>query len=275
MTTERLQAAIAKARAQREAGRSEAPEAADLSPATTRTSQPAGWDALQGVTLDTERLVRNRILSVASSRDSTPFDILRTRLLQRMRENGWKRIAITSPTLRCGKSTLALNLAFGMSRQPERTIISIEADMRRPSHETLLGITPRDRSVARFLDGQSPFSKAAVLPRANLAFGLNSSVASNASDVILGKTVGPVLAQLDADFAPDITIFDTPPLLANDDAMAFLTHVDCTLIVAAAGESTIKEIDQCERLIAQESQVMGVVLNKSRYGGSTAAYDYY
>ncbi|WOI58422.1 CpsD/CapB family tyrosine-protein kinase [Palleronia sp. LCG004] len=282
MTTERLQAAIAKARAKRDTtGRIADPSPADpdhvaASPSQAAQTSDAGrWNDLRAAEIDAETLIRNRVLSVGSNRDSTPFDILRTRILQRMRENGWRRIAITSPTPRCGKSTLALNLAFGMSRQPDRKIVSIETDMRRPSHETLLGIDPANRSVARFFDSRSSFADTAILALPNLAFATNSSTEAQASDVLLGSAVGPLLAQFDKDYAPDVTIFDTPPLLANDDAMAFLTHVDCALIIAAAGETTAKEIDQCERLIAQETQVMGVVLNKSRQGGSTAAYDYY
>ncbi len=45
--------------------------------------------------------------------------------------------------------------------------------------------------------------------------------------------------------------------------------------MAAAETTTVKQIDTCEREIAQVSSVMGVVLNKCRYAGPDYGYDYY
>lgn len=276
MATERLQAAIAKARAAREekTGQPHQPQARPAQKSATPPA-PAGWDDIPRVSLDQSLLERNLILSVASGRQATPFDILRTRVLQRMRENGWKRLAVTSPGTGCGKSTMVLNLGFGMARQPDRRIVAIEADMRRPNQEKLLGVARKDRSVARFLEGLDPVDVSAVRARTNLAIMLNSQHAANASDVLLGDSVGPALAGLEDALAPDIMLFDMPPLLVNDDTMAFLGHVDCAMIVAGAGDTTMKDVDQTERLIAQETNVLGVVLNKCRYGESSDVYEYY
>jgi len=45
--------------------------------------------------------------------------------------------------------------------------------------------------------------------------------------------------------------------------------------VAAAGTTTISEIDTCERELAAHTAVMGVVLNKCRYMGRDYGSDYY
>ena len=56
-----------------------------------------------------------------------------------------------------------------------------------------------------------------------------------------------------------------PPMLMSDDAMAFLPHVDCVLLVAAAEKSRLDEVDKCEQELAEQTNVLGVVLNKCRY----------
>lgn len=70
-------------------------------------------------------------------------------------------------------------------------------------------------------------------------------------------------------------LFDLSPLGVADDTISFLQHVDCVLLVAAAEQTTIKEIDAAEREIASYSNVLGVVLNKCNYPGETYGYDYY
>ncbi|MEL6210616.1 MAG: chromosome partitioning protein, partial [Pseudomonadota bacterium] len=72
---------------------------------------------------------------------------------------------------------------------------------------------------------------------------------------------------------PTVMLFDLPPLLVNDDAMAFLGHVDCALIVAAAEKTTVKEIDRCERDVASQTFVLGVILNRCRYMERSDSYN--
>ena len=69
-------------------------------------------------------------------------------------------------------------------------------------------------------------------------------------------------------------LFDMPPLLVSDDTIAFLDQVDCVLMIAAAEESTMGEIDRCGKELARHTQVLGVVLNKCRFMDRDEGYDY-
>ena len=64
-------------------------------------------------------------------------------------------------------------------------------------------------------------------------------------------------------------------MLVADDVIAFLPNMDAVLLVASAGTTTIAEIDQCERTLAEQTNVMGVVLNKCRHMPEGHGYDYY
>lgn len=265
---ERLQAAITKARQKQTASpRAAAERPRDMQP-VTQTAPSALWQALPEVHPDPRLLVRNRIVAMEASPEATPFDMLRTRTLRLMQEQGWHRLAITSPSPGCGKSTIALNLAFSMARQPGTRAISIEADMRQPSHDRLLGLSPQERrstALADVVSGDAAFGDAAVRRGPGLAFLTNDAPVRNASDILLGDAVGDALARTEADYQPHAMIFDMPPVLVNDDTMAFMQHVDCVLIVAAAERSTVEEIDRCERELASQTNVLGVVLNKCHF----------
>jgi protein-tyrosine kinase len=58
-----------------------------------------------------------------------------------------------------------------------------------------------------------------------------------------------------------IVIVDLPPLLSGDDAMAILPQVDCVLLVAAVGTSTVSEIEECNKHL-ESTDVVRFVLNK-------------
>lgn len=278
---ERLQAAITKAREKQKGMAPQSASRQNSGPAP-QSEASALWQGLPEVTFNPRTLTQNRIVSMEASAEATPFDMLRTRTMRIMQEQGWKRLAVTSPTPACGKSTVALNLAFSMARQPNTSAIQIEADMRQPSQNRLLGLSRQDRrsgsSVADLLSGQTQFSEAAIRRGNDLAFVTNEAPVRNASDILLGEGVGDVLAQIEADYQPHAMIFDMPPVLVNDDTMAFMQHVDCVLIIAAAERSTVAEIDRCERDLASQTNVLGVVLNKCHFTpseyGSYGKYGY-
>ena len=243
-------------------------------PAVDVAARAARWDALPTFVPDARQLDRNRIVAAAGGRDAVPFDVMRTRLLQQMRANKWRRVAITSPTAACGKSTIALNLAFGLARQPDIRTILCELDLRRPTLSATLGL--RDPlHFARVIEGVSPFADQARRIGTNLAVSLNRGAVKNPAELLHGPAVATALDRIEAEYDPTVMIFDMPPLLVSDDAMAFLGQVDCAILVAAAESTTIKQIDACERELAAQTNVLGIVLNKCRYVGPDYGYDYY
>lgn len=274
---ERLQAAITKARNEQTLETSEQVVRRRAVGLGNDSEPTALWQGLPEVTLDARMLHRNRVVAMDTSAAATPFDMLRTRALRIMQEQGWRRLAVTSPTPSCGKSTIALNLAFSMARQPNTRAIAIEADMRQPRQNQMLGLSrgeSRSGTLADVLSGQASFGDVAVRYDNGLALLTNEGPVRNASDIFLGGSVGKVLSQIEADYEPHAMIFDMPPVLVNDDTMAFMQHVDCVLIVAAAERSTIAEIDRCERDLASQTNVMGVVMNKCHFTPSEYGSNY-
>ena len=286
---EKIQSALAKARAERDAKSADgtsasaqaetavkvraepAPKAASTAPST---SVVEAWKALPLLKIQPKLMKRNRIVALQGGHEGAGIDMMRTRVLQQMRDNGWRRLAITSPTAACGKSTIALNLAMSLQRQADLRTILVELDLRRPALAKMLGIT-ENLSFAHVLEGTRHFAENALRYGANLAISTNQRPWRDAAELLGSAHVPEALSEIEATYAPDLTIFDMPPMLVSDDMMAFARHVDCVLLMAGAESTTIKEIDICETDLASQTNVMGVVLNKCRYMGEEYGYGYY
>jgi Mrp family chromosome partitioning ATPase len=126
--------------------------------------------------------------------------------------------------------------------------------------------------MASVLQGTRALSENFVRVGENLAIGTSARGIRSASEILQHAATGRVLAELKAAFQPDVLIYDLPPMLVNDDVMAFLPHVDCVLLVAAAERSRLDEIDKCEQDLADQTNVLGVVLNKCRFPGEDYGY---
>ena len=289
---EKIQSAIAKARAARIAAQSNAQvPSADVPETTVQATAPtppgpeegrldpaavaALWSALPGFAPSPTLLMNNHIVTASPSKEAVPFDLMRTRLLQQMRANKWRRVAITSPGPACGKSTIALNMAMSLARQPDLRTVLAEMDMRRPSLSRMLGLrTPQ--SFARVLEGLDPLAAQAIRIGANLAISTCHAPHPHAAELLHSPSVATALDRIEEEYDPSILIFDMPPMFVSDDTMAVIGQMDCVLIIAAAEATKIKEIDRCERDIASQTNVLGVVLNKCRYMEEESyGYDYY
>lgn len=233
-------------------------------PSKGKADRQAAWEALTTFHPNQSRLERHRVVSFANNPESGTVDMMRTKIVQLMRTNGWRRVAITSPSAGCGKTTTCLNLAFSLARQSEQRAIVVDFDMRRPSMGKLLGLQG-DRSFSKVLRGESSLQEQLMRTGANLAFGVNSAPTRNSSEILHGAACATMLREMEEVYDPTILIFDTPPMMASDDFMAFAPNVDCAILLAAAEMTTVDEIDRCEREIASVTNVLGVVLNKCRY----------
>lgn len=275
---ERIQLAISKARDARKARPEPSADPAEALPVrpeiqTALETADAAWTALEEFRPDPRLLERRRVVATGVGPSARPFDSLRTRLLYLMRDKGWKRVAITSPGPGCGKTTVSINLALSLARLPDVRTMLIDADLRRPAVAGTLGLTGRQQ-IADVLAGQAEPARQFVRIGQNLAIGANHRAVANSAELLQSPQAEAALDRLEAEYQPTLMLFDLPPMLASDDAMAAMGLMDCVLIVAAAEATTVPEIDRCERELASRTNVVGVVLNKSRYLEKSEGYGY-
>ena len=257
----------------------------ESTPASARSPQEtdtveAAWAGLSEMTVDKGHLDRNRIIT--ASRDDpahAAFDVLRTRLLQALHENGWRRVAITSPGKECGKTFTAANLAISLSRQENCRTLLLDFDMRRPNMHKILGINDPGslgdmlRGVTAPGDHLLRMGRNPVNAGRNIAFGLNSRPEAYAAELLQDPRAEECLRRIEDDFAPDVVLIDLPPALSYDDVIAARPLFDGVLLVIGGGMTTEKEIAEVERRLGDSTPILGMILNKAE-GTELDRYSY-
>src|SRR5690349_763996 len=117
---------------------------AAVAPAPASANVPAfEIERLEWVQPDVDLLEQNRIVIDERSTASAAYKVLRTRVLQRMRRNGWKTLAVTGTCPDEGKSLTAVNLSINLARQSGTSVVLVDMDLRKPSIHRHLGISPK------------------------------------------------------------------------------------------------------------------------------------
>ena len=127
---ERIKQALEKARQERQIrqGGDAAPR-----PVVPRPPEPgtAGEVVSPTVSLDEAVLRNNRIIAgLAPGPFTEAYNLLRTRILQTFREHNWNTLGITSPGPSAGSTLTAINLAIGIAREVDYTVLLVDANLR-------------------------------------------------------------------------------------------------------------------------------------------------
>lgn len=224
---------------------------------------------------DPRTLHENRVIADEQSAASAAYKMLRTRVLQRMRRNGWQSIAVTGTCPGEGKSLTAVNLSISLARDVGTSVVLADFDFRKPSLHRHLGISTR-YGIGDFLRGAVALEEVAVSPGVErLAVLMNERSFSSSSEMLASPQTASLVKRV-TQGAGRIAVFDLPPVLASDDMLAFAPLVDAVLVVVSQG--TTRHADMvAARDLLQNVNIVGVVLNRSSelvapyyyYGGAT------
>lgn len=191
------------------------------------------------------------------------FDLLRTRLLQTLRSNGWSRIAIAAPTAGCGATFTAVNLAESLARIPGNRIVLMDMNQRDPGVGEAFGLAGGGE-LREFLAGRVGLTDYLARIGDTLAIGQAHKVKSGAAEMLHDPRSGDVLNRMTATLRPDVVLYDFPPMLECDDLAAFLPQLDGVLLVTDGTRTLAREIEACERILEGQCRLIGVILNRGR-----------
>jgi Mrp family chromosome partitioning ATPase len=274
---DRIRQALDLARAERSRGAPAAPAPQE----TPRSAEPRVPMHLVGGPVYTETRVfspdpatleSNRIVaSSADSPASEAFRMLRTQVLQRMQEHAWSSLAILSPGERDGKTTAAINLAISLATDHRHTVLLVDCDLRRPAIARFFGLHV-EHGIDDILRGEADLSQCLVHPDSveRLVLLPAREPMADSSEVLGGPRGRALVAELRGRYPDRIVLFDLPPVLVADDALAFLPMVECALVVVAERATRRSDLLRCMELV-HKTPVVGTVLNKAadmpaRYG---------
>jgi protein-tyrosine kinase len=264
---DRLEKAMEKARQLREAnafiGLEAAARSYAVNSAAGAVSPASNFLPLASAEIADEQLEKHRIIAHRlRSPEADVFRILRTRVLQIMNKSGFKTLAITSPRYGDGKTTIALNLAVSIALDMKQTVLIVDLDLRKPTLWKYLGLK-QDVGLTDHLLNNVPiaqcltrlsFDRLSVLPA--------GMPLDNSSETLGSHRMVALARELKSRYTDRLVIYDMPPVLAQDDSIAFLPHVDATLMVLRDGVTRANEIKTCFDRLA-DVNIIGTVLNNA------------
>lgn len=202
------------------------------------------------------------------------YRTLRATIPMRSQQGKAHSFLVCSASQAEGKSTSAISLAAVLA-QSGVDVLLIDADLRRPSVGTALGLSGRP-GVEAVLRQDVELSEAVQVVRLGNAATLNVLPAQGNSVEVadqLSPTAAMRLVQA-AERRAEVVIIDSPPLTAVSDALPFARLVDDILLVVRLGQSKLSKLTESWELLGhQHSQPSGIILVGTR-GPTGPAYGY-
>ena len=169
-----------------------------------------------------------------------------------------KTILVTSAGVAAGKSTVALNLAIVMA-QGGKKVVLVDADLRKPSVHTSLGIA-NTKGISDVFRGNLDIYNATVnWDEGNIFVITSGDLPPNPAELLGSKKMDQILDSLER--VADVVILDGPPFLVTDAAV-LSSKVDGVLLVVRHGHTRRQELATAMKQLNRiETRVLGVVMN--------------
>ena len=260
---EKIKQALDKARQERQQGSGQAEKQPTQPNADISSIKYTKTQSLEG---SHERMRENRLVSSMEHGEYTDaLKILSTQVLQRMKENHWNSIAVTSPRRAEGKTTIALNLGISISKEVEYTVLVVDANMRHGNMHEYFGISPK-YGLSDYLTSDIELSDVLINPKGLDHFVIlpSGSPLKTSSELLGSPKMCSLVEELTSRYPKRIIIFDLPPVLETADTLAFVPCVDSALVVVE--DDVTKESDLKSAIeMLSVTNIIGTVLNKSMY----------
>lgn len=173
---------------------------------------------------------------------------------------------ITSARPAEGKSTTAANLAIALA-QGETRVCLVNADLRRPTIEKVLGIASTQEGLADWLADSNVTNIMVSVPGTpGLVVVPAGPPPANPGELLATNRFAGLMDELSEQF--DIILVDAPPVLSAADASSIASAVDGTIVVV---DSSRTDTDTLLRVRAEIDRaggtVVGAILNRDNSDG--------
>lgn len=217
----------------------------------------------QPASIDREVMIRTKVLTHLDDRAARrSYKILRTRVLQRLEQQQWHSLAVTSSAASAGKTLTAVNLSLALAQDPNTWVFLVDLDLQRPNVAASLAMS-HGPGMSEYLQGQAAFEDVIYDPGIErLSIVPAGAIVQQSSELLSSSRMGQFMGELEALTPKRIIVYDVPPLLVSDDVLIIAPQIDSLLLVATEGVTVRSTLEQAREVLA-EMNVLGVVLNRS------------
>jgi exopolysaccharide/PEP-CTERM locus tyrosine autokinase len=253
------------------------------------TTQSAAFESpYPPVVFDTEQMILQGLLP-AESKARRVRDEFR-RIKWPLLEVALKRVPSTLPRASVmmmtssipseGKTFSSINLALSMVREQDCTVLLIDADIAKPKISRLLGLGSAI-GLTNYLANPAMSFNDIVHPTTvpNLYLVPAGHAHPNGPELLASPRMEQLVDYLAALPTGFVTLFDSPPLLATNEAQV-LSRLAGQVILVVRADSTPRHAVQEAISLVSKTAALGIIINQqrstfgSRYYGEYYDYEY-
>ncbi len=174
-------------------------------------------------------------------------------------DNDWNSLAVLGLREGQGASLTAVNLAIGLAMDRRVSVLLVDLNLRSPAIHEFFDYMPSVGFQDYFLD-LVDFPQLLFNPGIQRLVVLASEDrVEHSSEFLLSTKMSMLIEEIRNRYPNRIVIFDFPPLLDADDAIACRRYFDAALLVLKDGVTQRKDLSLASELLGDKS-VLGTVL---------------
>lgn len=191
---------------------------------------------------------------------SENFKMIRTRLLQSIKNKGVRTILVTSSLPGEGKSYTAANIAVSIAKGFEQHVLLVDSDSLKPSLQHIFGIDS-DLGLYDFIASEeyelSQLIKQTKIPKLSILPA--GTCFENSSELMASRAMTLFVQELKYRYDDRYIIFDAPPV-TRSQALALAEKVDGAVVVIKAGQTDRNLVNKTIEMIGRQ-RVVGIIMN--------------
>jgi capsular exopolysaccharide synthesis family protein len=214
----------------------------------------------EGIVSPGRKVVILDSLRDAHSAAGEELRLLAAKVQDMRRERGIACLALVSALPEEGKSTLAVGLAGALAREPGRRVLLIEADVRRPSLSSTMGL-PHARGLREWLNGDQEYVSVRLVDAGGFFLLVAGGGELERPELLGSQRMDTLLRAARGLF--DFVILDATPILPVADAVLIQDLIDGFLLVVRSRQTARDDLrDAMAKL--RPDRILGFVLNEHR-----------
>jgi capsular exopolysaccharide synthesis family protein len=204
---------------------------------------------------------------------SEAYRTLRTNIQYARVDQRIKTVLVTSSGMGEGKSTSVANLAITFAQMGAKTLL-VDTDLRRPVLHGIFNYT-RNEGLTNVLLGRLSIEEAVKTTKIeNLNLITSGILPPNPSELLSSHAMEKFITDTSARY--DITLFDTPPVIAVTDAAILATKLDGCILVVRSGKTNRDALLRSKVLLDNvKANVFGILVNGVSVERVYGSYYYY
>jgi len=184
-------------------------------------------------------------------------------------------VLVTSAIPGEGKTFNALNLALSIAREPDLQVLLVDGDVAQPALSGSLGLSGKpgltDLIADPSLDPGSVTHSTSVERLYVLPAG---SRRDNSPELLASSRMAEVMGQLSSRITPGVVLFDSPPILATNEAQVLSRYAGQILMVVMADATEQRVVTEALALL-DRSKPVSAVLNRVESSLVSRYYSHY